>query len=457
MPRTVLVISDLHLGGAPDFQMCSPAGRTLLAEFLTWTARRAAVGEDIHLVVNGDLVDFLAERPFMALTVNNTEATRKLGEIVKNSAPVWDGFRAVAQSGAEITILLGNHDLELTLPGPNALLRTTLGPGRLSLLLDGEALDLGDVLIEHGNRCDSWNLVDHKALRAIRSDISRRVDPLPAFPAPPGSKLVVEVMNVVKKQFRFVDLLKPETDAVLPILAALASVSAAQIKIVAAYYLEASREKFDAEQRPVNRDKISSGPPAASQPMPPGAQLALEFLAQNPQPDRSKVSAGGSLDFFKLWRSQSKERRDEMLGQLYDALRYRMAAHDAAFRIDKELPEYLTAANASENRGFKTVIYGHTHLAKRAPLAKGGTYLNTGTWADLMRLPLAVVQGNRLAALGELEAFLAALEANRLDEWRRPRPTFAEIVMEDLDQIRADVFSYSGGDRAVPLVDEAFR
>jgi hypothetical protein len=191
--------------------------------------------------------------------------------------------------------------------------------------------------------------------------------------------------------------------------------------------------------------------------MPAGAQVALDLLQETDQDiDRSRVSAGGPLDFFHLWRTRSKERRNEMLGRLYDALRYRMAAHDAAFRIDTEQPEYLTAANASARRGFKTIVYGHTHLAKRAPLVNGATYLNTGTWADLMRLPPGVVQGNRLLALGELEAFVEALEANRLGEWRRPRPTFAEIVMDGEDQIKADVFTYRGGDRSAPLSDEAF-
>jgi hypothetical protein len=74
-----------------------------------------------------------------------------------------------------------------------------------------------------------------------------------------------------------------------------------------------------------------------------------------------------------------------------------------------------------------------------------------------MRLPPAVVQGNRTIALGELATFVDALEANRLDEWRRPRPTFAEIVLDGYTQIKADVFTYSGGEHAAPLSDEPFR
>jgi len=455
MPQSVLVISDLHLGGASDFQMCSPDGQKLIAEFLEWTARRAHGGEDVHLVVNGDLVDFLAEVPFRALTVNDSDATRKFAEIVKRTKPVWDGFGAVASAGARITILLGNHDLELTLPGPSALLHETLGAGRISFLFGGEALDLGDVLIEHGNRCDSWNLVDHDSLRAIRSDISRRFEPLPVFPAPPGSKLVVDVMNSVKKELRFVDLLKPETDAVLPLLVALASVSVDQVQLVVDYYREQSRERFDDGQRPVNRSKVSNVATVVEQPMPPGAALALEMLAANDDGvDYRHVGAGGPLDFFHLWKTRSKERRHEMLGRLYEAFRYRVAEYGAAYSIDQERPEYLKAANASAHAGFKTVVYGHTHLAKRAPLVEGATYLNAGTWADLMRIPPGVLQGNRLVALGELEAFVGALESNDLGNWRRPRPTFAQIVMEGEDQITADVFRYIGGEEHTPLTDD---
>lgn len=35
---TVLVISDLHLGGEPGFQMCSPQGQRRLRVFLEWSA-----------------------------------------------------------------------------------------------------------------------------------------------------------------------------------------------------------------------------------------------------------------------------------------------------------------------------------------------------------------------------------------------------------------------------------
>src|SRR5207244_2236158 len=86
---------------------------------------------------------------------------------------------------------------------------------------DNEAYTVGDALIEHGNRYDRYNQVDHDALRRARSLQSRGLRPADhgvVLKPAPGSRMVAEVMNPIKARFPFVDLLKPETEAVLPIL-----------------------------------------------------------------------------------------------------------------------------------------------------------------------------------------------------------------------------------------------
>ena len=221
MDQTVYVISDLHLGGeppsneSPGFQICGEQTQELLADFLGWVAGQRRADHDIHLVVNGDSVDFLAEKPFAAFTVDQDEAERKLQNILNQTPKVWEEFRTVVESGAQVTFILGNHDLELTLPKPQGLLRRTLGPGRVQFLFDNKPLVIGSVLIEHGNQYDGWNAVKYAALRRIQSAVSRGETP-EKFPEPPGSRLVVELMNEMKQQFRFVDLLKPEEESMLP-------------------------------------------------------------------------------------------------------------------------------------------------------------------------------------------------------------------------------------------------
>src|SRR5262249_11403638 len=74
--------------------------------------------------------------------------------------------------------------------------------------------------IEHGNRYDTWNMVPHNLLRHVRAKLSRGEKPR-RYPKVPGSVLVCKVVNGLKKKYRFVDLLKPETEAVLPALPAL--------------------------------------------------------------------------------------------------------------------------------------------------------------------------------------------------------------------------------------------
>jgi UDP-2,3-diacylglucosamine pyrophosphatase LpxH len=84
LKRAVVVISDLHLGGAaatgatPSFQMCSPAGRERLVEFIEYTATQRNAQHDVTLVIAGDIVDFLAEEEFAAFTGEDATAMRKL-------------------------------------------------------------------------------------------------------------------------------------------------------------------------------------------------------------------------------------------------------------------------------------------------------------------------------------------------------------------------------------------
>jgi UDP-2,3-diacylglucosamine pyrophosphatase LpxH len=464
MPRTLYVISDLHLGGRPGFQICSQKGRELLADFLGWIASRAEGGEDLHLVVNGDAVDFLAEQPFEEFTADNQKATAKLQSILDSSKPIWSAFRKVAGTGAEVTFLLGNHDLELTLPGPHKLLRETIGPGRVTFLFDNQALDLGDVLIEHGNRYDAWNIVNHDVLRSVRSAVSRREAP-PDFPAPAGSRLVINVMNAVKEDLRFVDLLKPENDAVLPLLVALSPASWTRIRMVIEYHRQMQRVRFTDEGTPVDSANIAdSGAMGSMSNMgdmamdtDPGASLAAAMINAESEGDSADIGFRENLDFLNLWRaSGDAARRGELLDRLYTAFRHRLGAQAEAFKVDRELPEYLTAAESSARNGFKLVLYGHTHLVKRLAIAHGtARYLNTGTWADLMMLPRAVLVEDRAAAISALESFVMDLERNELDKWRRPLPCFARLEMEGTQLLDADVFVYKGKGHFDPVPAES--
>src|SRR4051812_13580259 len=111
--QTLYVISDLHLGGDSNYTICDSESQKLLAGFLEALGDEAKSGKDVHLVVNGDSVDFLAEREFSAFTFDDGEAEAKLASIIESTREIWDKFAQFVKLGGELSFTVGNHDIEL--------------------------------------------------------------------------------------------------------------------------------------------------------------------------------------------------------------------------------------------------------------------------------------------------------------------------------------------------------
>ena len=450
--EALFVISDLHLGGDSDFQMCSSEGRSRLADFIGYLTFLHCGASNVHLVLNGDIVDFLAEKEFSSFTNDEVTAKSKLKKIIKESRQIWEGLQKFVASGARLTILLGNHDIELSLPGTRRLLLETIGPGHVSFIYDNEALVVGPLIIEHGNRYDRWNIVSHGAMRAIRSAMSRLETPI-EYLGPPGSQLVKEVMNPIKHKFQFIDLLKPETSGVLPILAVLepsAMKNVIRLSELAAKSMTVTFDKNGLPRDQQNIDAVQAISPHKDEMY----KLALELVGMN-DPQNIAFLDGVNDFWHRLKNAATKKARDIQLNMLLQALRAFARYHRQAFNVGDEEAEYLKAANASVGKGFKVVVYGHTHLVKHIKLhSADALYLNTGTWADLMKVPDKILSGDEEIAKKQLEAFLDDLENQRLEAWRCQVPTFAKIILQDDQLIDANVYFYDGGSniRIVPEV-----
>jgi hypothetical protein len=103
---------------------------------------------------------------------------------------------------------------------------------------------------------------------------------------------------------------------------------------------------------------------------------------------------------------------------------------DRSFDRSFEVPEYLDHAAQLSSSGFGVVLFGHTHLAKQVRLESGATYINTGTWADLMKLPQALFASNQERALAELDRFIDALRENEFRQYLHFEPTFAHLIID---------------------------
>jgi UDP-2,3-diacylglucosamine pyrophosphatase LpxH len=444
MKKTLFVISDLHLGGAPggdgkpSFQMCSPSGRTRLAEFIRYVAEQRASDRQITLVIAGDIVDFLAEEEFTAFTANDAVAAQKLGRIIQRTDEVWKSLEIFVSSGSRLVLLLGNHDIELSLPTPRRLLLDRLGSGRIEFIYDNQAFADGPVIIEHGNRYDSWNVISHDGLREVRSAVSRGENP-PTFESPAGSLMVVNIMNRIKSRFPFVDLLKPEDAGLLPLLAVLDPSSMKEATKAIGLWRKQSQVEFDEDGIPVDLANIATIARKDDELI----DLAMELYGE----DQGNISFIDDVkNFYDIWKlARSKNDKDAQLKKLYVALQARAQSTWQTFDVNRETEQFINPARAAAQRGFKVVVFGHTHLVKRVTLnPEGSLYLNSGTWADLMQVPEAILRGDDAEGKRQLEQFVNDLAGNELQNWRRQVPTFARIDF-DLDAVAsADVYFFDG-------------
>jgi UDP-2,3-diacylglucosamine pyrophosphatase LpxH len=406
------VISDLHLGGEPPFQMFreGPA----LAALIDGLSPAAPPGSRRALVINGDFVDFLAERT--AHHFDAEGAIRKLGRIASDDAfaPVFAALkRFIASPGNVLAITIGNHDVELALPWVRQALEQILcasreqGSGRLVWSLQGEGLLLRigstsgpKVLCVHGNEVDAWNVVDHEAIRRFARDGLRGRRSVADYIPNAGSRMVVEVMNGIKQRYPFVDLLKPETQAVIPTLLA---IDASAASALAALPGIAARQKSDQLRiaagwlgqdpnlEPMPAQLSSAARVSKTSELDAQRQLASQFLdhaeaaLRSGQTPDDAIADGSRAEALGLGRAifaavRGKGRVEvlrQQLAELVEDRTFDLSDRDATYR-DMD-------ARVSTNIDF--LVTGHTHLPRAIEREFGRSYyFNTGTWARVFRI-----------------------------------------------------------------------
>ncbi|MCA9618119.1 MAG: metallophosphoesterase [Myxococcales bacterium] len=174
-----VIVSDIHLSEAEASDPRRPLWMAYkrrelfvdddFARFLEWMQRTA--DGPIELVLNGDIFDFdnvtqLPEEPEGRVTwlakargLGSEEwmSRFKMSRIIADH-PVWFGaLRAFLDAGHRVVFVIGNHDLELSWPSVQQLVRGALGPA------NGEEqlrfcpwfyLSEGDTYVSHGHVYD---------------------------------------------------------------------------------------------------------------------------------------------------------------------------------------------------------------------------------------------------------------------------------------------------------------
>ncbi len=516
-PRRVYIVSDLHLGGARadnpgerGFQICTQTDA--LAEFISRLSARDAASTGEELVIAGDFVDFLAESDefgpngeptWKALRDDDDVAAGLLQTVVSRSPEVFAALRRFVARGHTLTILLGNHDIELAYPRVRQALRKLLGvpaSAGLRFIYDGEAYSVGDALIEHGNRYDGWNAIDYDALRRVCSLMSRGQaipEKLRLHP-PAGSQLVAEVMNPIKQSYPFIDLLKPESTAAIPLLLALEPGARGRLAKLAKLAIAAGEHKQSPPGLPTRSGDISATVPQTRTPAGDGdlgfraapsdgdgelrellglaigptevsaflrelggpkepslrdgalitrgghGDIAARPRGSEPQSSRESKWAGG-LSWAKLLLSGGGQ-REGRLRALQVALR--AFCDPSLFDLHQSPPNeplYAAAQELLRPGRYRYVVMGHTHLARDLAPAGGGRYLNSGTWADLMRVPDEVFDSDPRISDAALRLLVSDIAERRYERLILRQPTFVRLELHG-DQVQsASVEIYRSG------------
>ena len=419
------VISDLHLGGPTGFQIFNSGDD--LARLINHLATLNP-GEKIALLINGDFVDFLAERP--SLHFDPAGAINKLDRIATNDASFKQVFTALQNFATTknrfLIINLGNHDLELALPWVAARLMEILAGnnyearGRITFSFEGTGflcwVGNARVLCIHGNEVDTWNVADYETIRRFGREVMQG-RPIDSWVPNAGSQLVIDVMNDLKSRYPFIDLLKPEVQGVLPTIAALAPDQRDKLRAIGA---TAARLVWDKVKRATGflgeedeEDYLAGRSLAMPGLLPPDGNGFGQVIGRNTfQADRRKYAAtlldeaeariGADVDPLTLIAA---DQRESYLGATSAFLAWARGGDTSEVLRQAliDLREDRSFDPSVEDDTFKLlddqigdvadfVVAGHTHLERALPRKKrSGWYFNSGTWARLIKLEADVL------------------------------------------------------------------
>lgn len=390
-----LIISDLHLGNGGPYDVFE--GRETLPALLDHLAV-----EPLHVLVNGDGVDFLMNED--PLELDEQRAVEQAKAIAANpaTATVLRAFGRVLARGGEVTIRLGNHDVELAFVAVQNVFRAALEqPQNVAAKLTfvhGDAPEVmivggARILVTHGEQDDRWNKVDYEKLR--KGD--------KRYTYAPGSVLVKKILNPGTNVhgMRFLSLLKPDFQgAALSALAVDPSVAKQLFKgatmgmlaqlfarkgMINTFGDEEGAAVFQGGEAP-QTDEWGFSENDVEERL-AGAQLSdeerevMESLV-NP----SAIVDFGTDDEGLIDRASMKIGKAAL--SLYGQLQRKLTGSegDTYFALDPMPDEWTEAKRLSGKFNAQAVVIGHTHAARWRE-QDGLVYANTGTWIGLMQLP----------------------------------------------------------------------
>jgi UDP-2,3-diacylglucosamine pyrophosphatase LpxH len=503
------IISDIHLGGrrsgTENFQIFNQGAR--LGAF---AQRIGDEDEDqnVALILNGDIFDSLAEEEVPGYVALDAETAGRLMSHLytdPNFEPVWKGLQQMLKKPERhLVFVIGNHDIELALPVVERSIRTHLAGGDRDIEArihfanhgGGYACKVGAarVFCTHGNELDPWNTVDYGKLGELANAINagRRIRNDDWTPNG-GTRLVVDVMNELKRRYPFVDLLKPEAATVLTLLSVLGKDVFADVDFLNAFPIAKDYKRG----KKVTSNILTAGAAAEASGV-AEKEIALELFGPNLRKAIEERSQGGTEDDLLMAAAEltaESERSGQPLsavapGEEVETLGFqgvkdfvlgwvglldkpeamRLALQDfldddQTFDIVDPEDKLFKAMQSRVAEGVDFVVTGHTHKARAMKIPGGGYYYNSGTWIRSLRITNAVLEDKdafRTRLWPALEAgTMAALDNARIpsDDGKQTDlvydRTTAVRIASDGHRVHGDLLRVTGDGAGVKLKAES--
>ena len=411
LPRhaAIHVISDIHMGGLPGFQILRETQR--LAHYILRLAAERP-DDELALVLDGDVFDSLAEEiggGYVAVEQCQAMVARIIDDA--SFKPVWAALASFARTPRRtLVFVIGNHDIEIAFPAVQRLILARLAGDDLAARARIEFSTTGAgytclvggarVYCIHGNEVDAWNYNRYEDLARLgrRLNAGQPFDPADWRPNA-GTKMVKEVMNTVKRRYAWIDLLKPETSAAVGTLMV---IDPGQMKklgellgivgeqrrgtgqIDGRLSAEGFAEPVPGAAAPASLEQLL-GPnlraAQAAQPVADDMLMASErHLAAGPGAAPDGTLGTGQLVWDRLtgWIT-GVDKPEALRRALKDWLE-----DDRTFDAT-ERDQTCTDVMKTVGPDVDIVVTGHTHLARAIDLGGGRMYFNSGTWIRLMR------------------------------------------------------------------------
>lgn len=424
-PHNLIAISDLHLGCdlRPGNRLDKPRPADgPLASFLDWHAGNREGGKPWRLILNGDIVDFVAitlvpgdaapfaissEERALGLAPTEPKCVWKLRRTAERHPAVFDALARFVHKGNSVHIIRGNHDSEWRWPAVQEELRRILAersgaPRRkIDRLVDFHEwfyLEPGFFYAEHGHAHDHYS---------VQSDFFSAHKDEHEIELPLSSKVLRYFVNRYTEQVDFADDvdawgLKEYLDWVLK--------AGNPLRVAADYFVMVFRVLYPVLRQSLRISRAFAR--AADKALAPSLnrdaharQLLAKFQGTEKQAQQlaeiasrpAEQSLFDSMQLFYLDRMLlaviclvsafcaapsvdgvwAKAGVLTLVGILFAALNALLGAQR---RTDVHPKLHAAAERVAQVFDVRYIVMGHSHRAAEESLGSGARYYNLGSW-----------------------------------------------------------------------------